>query len=249
MIYRRVRDAIKAEDRDAQIEKRDGCRWLTGTVLLGLLSLSVGGVSAVLSLRSAWETSQRVERDVGQFAPLVERANRVSGLTKGEYEEDTESLGAGSGLNPQGTQDLTPVFLEAGFPIDPHELSLSGGGNVDASYLEGRGTCVGYVDQAPDAQLEWSGTTEELRIFFTADAEVDDATLLVWGETENENEWFCNDDSSSLNPLVALKTPQAGSYHIWVGSFERSRSISGRLSITELDLEPASWFDTLANGF
>ena len=103
------------------------------------------------------------------------------------------------------------------------------------------------VDQAPDAQLEWSGATEELRIFFTADAEVDNATLLVWGETEDE--WFCNDDSSSLNPLVALKTPQAGSYHIWVGSFERGRSISGRLTITELDLEPASWFDTLANGF
>ena len=222
---------------------------MIGTVVLGLLSIVIGGVSVVITLGSAYGDIERVRRGVEpieSFVELVDRASLVSGSTKEEYEEADDSSGPSPQLDVQGTQIESSVNLEAGFLPDPHEVALVGGGDVDASNLvDSQGDCVGYVDQTPDAQLEWSGATEELRIFFTAGDETEDATLLVWSET---NEWFCNDDSSSLNPLVVLKRPAEGSYRIWVGSFEVGRPIFGRLSITELDFGPASWIEELAAG-
>ena len=247
LVTRRVAERLKAESREAEAERVDWFRWLIGTVLLGGVTVLIGLASVGFSLMTVFQDLQRVRRDVEPAASLVdfvELANRLSGSTKAEYEETSESSGANSQLDREGAAEHL-VGLEAGFLPDPRELILDAGGDVDAFDVDGQGDCVGYVDQTPDVQLEWSDETEELRIFFTADNAVDDATLLVWtGE-----EWFCSDDSSSLNPLVVLKGIQEeASYRIWVGSFDGGRSIPGRLSITELDLEPASWFDELAGG-
>ena len=86
-------------------------------------------------------------------------------------------------------------------------------------------------------RLQWTGSSEELRIFFVADA-VEDASLVV---NLPDGTWVCNDDSPlnlTIDPLIVLSDPLEGQYDIWVGTFEDGGWIPGELNITELDLEP-----------
>ena len=122
--------------------------------------------------------------------------------------------------------------LQAGFAPDPNVSEIVGGGDVDATYLGGG--CVGHASQAPDVRLTWSGASDELRVFFTAD-EGRDASLLV---NLPDGSWVCNDDAGSLDPLIVLTDPAEGQYDIWVGSLESGHFISGALSITERELQP-----------
>ena len=125
------------------------------------------------------------------------------------------------------------VSLRAGFLPDPSTLELVVGGDVDVSYL-GSG-CVGYATAEPDYRLNWSGSSDELRIFFVSD-DFEDATLIV---NRPDGSWTCNDDAgATLDPMVVLTDPLEGQYDIWIGSYERDAWLSGELSITELDLEP-----------
>ena len=110
-----------------------------------------------------------------------------------------------------------------------------GGGPVDASGLSGR-DCVGYATEAPNLELQWTGESDELRIFFTATDEEEDATLLV---RHPDGSWLCDDDwGPSFNPVVVLEEPQEGEYNVWVASYWPGRTVSGELSVTELSLEP-----------
>ena len=121
------------------------------------------------------------------------------------------------------------MVLQAGFTPDPNVSAISSfGGVVDASYLGG--DCVGYADRAPDVRLMWSGTSDELRIFFTEDAG-EDASMVI---NLPDATWVCNDDYvGSLDPLIVLENPPEGQYDIWIGSYEPIQFISGTLSVTE----------------
>ena len=126
------------------------------------------------------------------------------------------------------------ISLSGGFGPDPHVTDIAGGGSVDVSYLGGN--CVGYAASAPDLQLHWSGTTDELLIAFLADETSDDATLLV---NLPDGSWACNDDSprgsrGNLNPLLSVSAAQEGRYDIWVGTHTVAPPyIPGRLVIGE----------------
>ena len=125
------------------------------------------------------------------------------------------------------------AVLRAGFAPNPNVSMVSGGGSVDVSYLGGE--CVGYAAQAPDVRLTWEGGSDELRIFFFAADAGEDASLLV---NLPDGTWVCNDDASSLDPLIILENPMEGQYDIWVGSHQRGRFISGGLVIEEQRPEP-----------
>jgi len=122
--------------------------------------------------------------------------------------------------------------LNAGFTADPNLSKIFSGGTVDVSYLGG--DCVGHASAAADVRLIWSGSSNELRVFFrTGDSE--DTSLII----NNPNgSWVCNDDSESLDPMVIFEDPIEGQYDIWVGSYQRGESIVGELGITELDIDP-----------
>ncbi|MFV1988524.1 MAG: S1C family serine protease, partial [Gemmatimonadota bacterium] len=111
------------------------------------------------------------------------------------------------------------VNLRAGFSPDPNVSEIVAGGPVDASYLGG--DCVGFAAEAPDVRLSWSGASDELRIFFTAD-EDEDTSLLI---NLPDGTWICNDDAGSLDPLIILDNPPEGQYDIWVGSYQRGQFI------------------------
>jgi len=132
---------------------------------------------------------------------------------------------------------LSPYFgstdLEAGFVPDPYETEMTSGGSIDAEYLGG--ACVGFAAAAPDFRVNWSGSSDEIRIFFESDDD-GDATMIV---NLPNGDWTCDDDADgTLNPMVVVEDPSEGQYDIWVGSYSRGEFISGTLSITELSLGP-----------
>ena len=122
--------------------------------------------------------------------------------------------------------------LSAGFTPDPHTVKIRAGGSVDVSAAQYGNECNGYASSAPDYQLNWSGDTASLQLYFVAANMTDDATLVI---NKPDGTWLCNDDSpASFNPGVTINNPDAGRYDIWVGSYSQGELISGELNITEL---------------
>ena len=134
-------------------------------------------------------------------------------------------------LDPSGSPYFGSASLSAGFTPDPHTATVVAGGSVDASYLGGG--CVGFAAPAPDFRLNWSGSSNELRIYFEADEGEGDPTIIV---NAPDGSWTCNDDADSdtRNPMVVVGNPLEGQYDIWVGSYERGEIIGGTVGVTEL---------------
>lgn len=193
------------------------------------------------------------------------RADATGGVqAEIEVGVDGEAFSAASGRVPLGTAPSTPaptataraaptaapaaaldytlppfyatLTLQAGFLPDPATVAVVSGGDVDvAAYLGG--DCVGYAASAPDVRLQWSGASQQLRIFFEAAATGRDTTLIV---NDPSGAWYCSDDanSSTRNPMVVLVQPRAGQYDIWVGSYNARENIPGTLYITETGIVP-----------
>jgi hypothetical protein len=129
------------------------------------------------------------------------------------------------------------VRLSEYFTPDPHTVRVLSGGNINVGNLNLCYDCTGYAASAPDLRLYWSGDSDDLSIFFVADNNSSDATLII---NTPDGTWIGNDDYNSitLNPGVSLYGFGEGRYDIWVGSFSAEDQISGTLSITELDEMP-----------
>ena len=126
------------------------------------------------------------------------------------------------------------VRLESGFTPDPKTVRVVSGGSVAVANLKLCSSCSGFASSAPDVKLYWTGDDSDLVIYFEADDSSDDATLVI--NTPSER-WVGNDDASdsTLNPMIRLSGQGAGLYDIWVGSYTSGASISGTLTITELN--------------
>ncbi len=129
------------------------------------------------------------------------------------------------------------VSLRAGFSADPHSVTIKTGGEVDVKNLNLGTDCTGFAAKAPDFRLTWSGTTNQLRVYFEADKSGEDAVLVI---NTPSGQWLCNDDASSgtLNPLLLLGSQQEGQFDIWVASLSSGTYIDGKLIITERDRKP-----------
>lgn len=129
-----------------------------------------------------------------------------------------------------------PVTLTPGAEFDPVDLEVTG--TVPAFEIQvDDAQCTGFIGETPDFTFAWSGTTEELHIFFEGDA---DATLLVVGP--NGKVW-CADDvkvSENSNPLLTIGNPVEGNYAVYVGRLNSESPVTGQLTITDAaDAEPA----------
>jgi len=158
----------------------------------------------------------------------------VLGFTEIGLSDQGGGGGSGSSLDPGMTPNYGEIQLSAGFSNDPHEITVTSGGEVDVwSQNLGQG-CLGHTTIAPDYRLYWSGSTNRLRIFFNANS--GDTTLVI--QTPSGN-WLCNDDGpTSYDPLIDISHPASGQYNIWVGSYSDGAFHSGTLVITERDLVP-----------
>lgn len=121
----------------------------------------------------------------------------------------------------QAQQASPPLFQNA--TIDSNfssPLTFRGisGGSVPAQKVAGRtetvnGSCVGFVDTEPDHTLVLKDFFEYLRLQVQSPQ---DTTIIVRGPGGT----WCNDDAEGKNPGIAGEW-LAGSYDIWVGSFDQ----------------------------
>jgi hypothetical protein len=119
--------------------------------------------------------------------------------------------------------------LHGGFMPDPFTVSITSGGNLDASTMSLGSGCQGFVTRQPDYILDYSAPSSFLRIYYEGSG---DTTLVV---NDGRGHWHCNDDSfGGLDPTVDLSRPPAGQYDIWVGSYRANENIHGSLRVTEL---------------
>lgn len=191
----------------------------------------VGTVYVVIAARPAGgEFTAVVEITMVSEADL-EVADKIVGSY---YVVDpTGSSTGGGALDPNlepnyGSGDLAP-----GFTPDPEEISVQAGGTIDVSAYLG-GECAGFVTEAPDLQLTWTGTgATPIRFYFVA-AEAGADTVLVINDPNGE--WWCGDDSyGGLNPTIEFAAAPAGVYDIWVGTYTADALIAGTFYVTEVD--------------
>jgi hypothetical protein len=130
-------------------------------------------------------------------------------------------------------QEAAPAYLtlnlKAGFPLDPFIVSVNGGGPVEASTFDP--SCTGWVNQDATLAVEWSGTSELVRIFYFSDH---NPTLMV---QLPDGKYVCNDNANRLllDPSINLDNPDAGEYRVWVGAADKGQLIPGVLVITTHD--------------
>ncbi len=136
-------------------------------------------------------------------------------------------------LNTGATGSFGQVRLRAGFTPDPHSVTVSAGGEIDATRAS-EDCNGGYITSRPQFSLRYTPDGRALYIGATSDV---DSTIAV--RTPN-GEWLCNDDAnSSLNPMVTISEPRSGRYQIWVGRFGTQGELSPAvLNISEIAPAP-----------
>ena len=147
--------------------------------------------------------------------------------------------GAGAGTQPvQPTQPGQPtqaggqesnfgtISLEPGFVPDPHIVSGTSGGSIQAQTLNS--TCRGWVSQTPDHIFQGGGSFDNLR--FIVNGGANDLTLVV---QKPDGTFACNDDADGRNPIVQGNFGQ-GPHKIWIGSYNQGVNAQYNLGISEL---------------
>jgi len=138
-------------------------------------------------------------------------------------------------LDPDGEAGFLEVDISTDFVIDPFIISVVAGGGVDVVPLDLDPECVGNVAPAPDARVNLAiDDTDDtlLRIMFVSEQ---DTTLVI---QTPDGAFICNDDSyvpgaEAFSPSVDIQDPEAGTYNIWVGTFEEGTFAPGYLMLTE----------------
>lgn len=186
------------------------------------------GEGDIMLLVNAPDGSWACDDDsLGRLDPVLHFPDAADGLYSvwvGSYgEEYLDATLHVSEIDPglpasEGEPDLAldptygDVELSEGFVPDPHEITLTAGGEVGVAV----GECdYGHVANAPDVGLyyETSGSSD-LYIWVESEG---DATLLV---NRPDGSWICDDDGfDARDPLVVLPGAGGGLYDLWVGTY------------------------------
>lgn len=196
-----------------------------------------GSLDPMVSIDSPQEG--RYDVWIGSYSQgdYIDGVLHVSEMDRTPAEQEESDSGSATALDYNQDPMYGTVALSAGFTPDPNERDMTSGGSVDVS-AENLGTgCTGYSSSAPDLRLQWTGDTDDLRIFFEPNQPGNDTVLII---NTPGGEWVCNDDANSdtLNPMVDLRGYSDGQYDIWIGSYSSGEYISGKLTITELNRVP-----------
>jgi|SRR6478672_4083857 len=127
---------------------------------------------------------------------------------------------------PTQAQTAPPLFQNV--TISPYSsqtpATIRGisGGSVPATKVAGRtetatGPCTGFTDEKPDHTLVLTSFFKNLSIEVESP---EDTTIVVSGPGGT----WCNDDHHGKNPGLSGQW-LAGSYGIWVGSYEKNKYI------------------------
>ncbi len=129
--------------------------------------------------------------------------------------------------DPSATATYGEVSLSSGFTPDPHSVSPTAGGSIDAS-TRNSSSSQGSIALAPDYEVTYSAGSLPLYFYVHASS---DTTLVVNGP---DGQWYCDDDSNGgTNPQVTFNSPRSGTYDIWVGTYGGGTT-PATLFVTEL---------------
>lgn len=128
----------------------------------------------------------------------------------------------GEALSPDNTPVSVDVTSEGTIHVSDLDLDIE--------------NCSGFFNSKPDFAFDWTGTTEELNLYFASDV---DASLAIITPSD---EILCVDDTetgANLNPLVTIGNPAEGRYGVFVGRIQLDAPITGQLTIdTNVDAAP-----------
>ena len=161
-----------------------------------------------------------------------------------EAQQSVEQAGAQvaealAAATPEATQEVPPVAeapspgesnfgtisIAPGFTPDPHIVSGTSGGSANAADLSAE--CAGQISATPDHLLVAGGTFTNLRVMAFSETDV---TLVV---QRPDGTYLCDDDTEETNPIVD-GTFAAGTYKIWVGSYNADTNGRYTLGISEM---------------
>lgn len=129
----------------------------------------------------------------------------------------------------------SPIFesvqVSPRFRPDPLVLRGISGGSTAASRVAQReqtatGPCVGFVDGSPDHTMTLDNSFDFLSVEVQSS---EDTTLVIRGPG---GAW-CNDDISGKNPGIAGEW-LAGTYQIWIGSYQKDKYHPYILRLTQV---------------
>ena len=134
-----------------------------------------------------------------------------------------------SAQNVNAQPNYGTISLRTGFTPDPQVIALSSGGEINAESISP--DCRGYISNAPDVRLNFSGGSSLPLIISVASRA--DTTLVV---NAPDGRWYCDDDTgvNGLNPMVRFNRPLSGRYEIWVGTYSSGTTQPAELHISEV---------------
>jgi hypothetical protein len=114
----------------------------------------------------------------------------------------------------------------------PKALELRGisGGGIETQKKSGRkvtetGECIGFIDVEPDHKITLTKPFKYLKLQVKSSG---DTIMLVRGPGGS----WCSDDVSDRNPEISGDW-LAGTYEVWIGSYEENTSFPYLLEVTE----------------
>ena len=131
-------------------------------------------------------------------------------------------------------EDGPPIFgditIDNQFSPDPLKVRGMSGGSVPASQVNGgsetqTGTCKGFVDEVADHNLKLTSKFDYLKLVAESSA---DTTMMIKGPGGT----WCNDDFDGKNPGIVGEWLK-GNYQVWIGSYQKGKSIPYTLKITK----------------
>lgn len=119
------------------------------------------------------------------------------------------------------------VALTAGFRPDPHVADVVAGGTLLAAARSPE--CSGFISEQPDFVFTFTAANSTL--FLSANSPAD-TTLVV---RTPAGTWLCDDDGAGDNdPLVKIVAPRAGTYSVWVGTYEANAYPDAAVYLSEV---------------
>ncbi|MGV0026230.1 hypothetical protein [Phormidesmis priestleyi] len=128
-----------------------------------------------------------------------------------------------------------PMFqnatLSPKFSPDPTNLKGITGGSVSAKEVAGRadsptGGCLGFMDASPNHTIELKAFFKYLKIQTQSS---EDTTIVIKGP----GGVWCNDDLQDKNAGIEGEW-LAGSYQVWVGTYNKDKATPYTLRVTEV---------------
>ncbi|MCS6798307.1 MAG: hypothetical protein NZ898_07230 [Myxococcota bacterium] len=135
-------------------------------------------------------------------------------------------VGAPVAAPAAGGSNFGTITLAPGFTPDPHFVHGVSGGPVDARTWNP--SCTGYVTPQPDHLLVLAQPFGGLRLMAHGGSQ--DVTLVV---QRPDGGYTCNDDAEGVHPVIGGSWA-AGTYRVWVGSYQPNVRAAYTLGLTEL---------------